>query len=649
MGWMVMKTFCKIWFGICIFVTMGIFGGAAQAANPDTCLGDGDGTADCRPPQASEFKYTWLPTAGLFGSWNQWNPAPTGCIVAVPQDNLEKAVQEGYGSNVACFGASICSASLESVEPALPLYASVFTDYPEQYETTVNFTTVESPTGVPQCKDTVNRKFQIRWERKVRCPSGYIGNNYTAPLNSYCYRPNFVQPPACRDSACPTPHPIDPISGAKLRVETDYVSASGLLKLVRYYHSYAYPRRGEAHFHPLGNHWQFGHESSLSVDSSKLHRMAYLDRQDGYTWIFQEFGGHWIPMLERQESLTFTPATAVLPAFWIFKTRANQMELYSETGRLLKTISHDGRQVSISYGQNGKILEISDDFKRKISANYDGESGVFKGFTDPEGNAFHYTIPEIGQGKQRVVTDVEYPDGARRRFAYGESGANETSLTSIYDENDKRYARFSYSSLGNAMDSELAGGVEKYYVWENSDVYPPSGNRVWYTTQKIANMLRPTHVQYTYEGYAKRLEYDISGNLTGQSDNIGKTCYAYDLSRNVETVRVEGVASNQACTLVTAANSTLPAGSRKISTYWHPDWQLPVRVAEPRRIITSVYNGQPDPTASGVKASCAPSDALLPDGKPIAVLCKRVLQSTSDFDGTAGFSAAVSASEPPQI
>jgi hypothetical protein len=40
-----------------------------------------------------------------------------------------------------------------------------------------------------------------------------------------------------------------------------------------------------------------------------------------------------------------------------------------------------------------------------------------------------------------------------------------------------------------------------------------------------------------------------------------------------------------------------------------------------------------------VIASCAPADALLPDGKPIAVLCKRVEQSTTDASGAAGLSA----------
>ena len=51
-----------------------------------------------------------------------------------------------------------------------------------------------------------------------------------------------------------------------------------------------------------------------------------------------------------------------------------------------------------------------------------------------------------------------------------------------------------------------------------------------------------------------------------------------------------------------------------------------------------VYNGQPDPSAGGVAASCAPASALV-DGKPIAVVCKKIEQATTDENGASGFSA----------
>jgi len=131
-------------------------------------------------------------------------------------------------------------------------------------------------------------------------------------------------------------------------------------------------------------------------------------------------------------------------------------------------------------------------------------------------------------------------------------------------------------------------------------------------------------------------------NVASRTDfNGSKSCYANDLTRNLETARVEGLAAATACpadasTYVPAANTP----QRKILTQWHPDWRLEVRRAEPKKITTSVYNGQPDPTAGGVVVSCAPSTALV-DGKPIAVLCKLVEQATSDASGAQGFAATV--------
>ncbi|MCH8179706.1 MAG: hypothetical protein IIA02_08015 [Proteobacteria bacterium] len=74
---------------------------------------------------------------------------------------------------------------------------------------------------------------------------------------------------------------------------------------------------------------------------------------------------------------------------------------------------------------------------------------------------------------------------------------------------------------------------------------------------------------------------------------------------------------------------------------------MKTKQAEPNKLTTWVYNGQPDPFNGGTPASCtspmygATSVAALPDGKPIAVLCKRVEQSTTDANGGQGFAATV--------
>ena len=84
--------------------------------------------------------------------------------------------------------------------------------------------------------------------------------------------------------------------------------------------------------------------------------------------------------------------------------------------------------------------------------------------------------------------------------------------------------------------------------------------------------------------------------------------------------------------MCSTALSSLPTGSRLISTQWHPDWRLETRIAEPKKLTTLTYNGQ--------GASCAPSTVLV-DGKPPAVICTRTEQATTDESGAAGFAATV--------
>jgi YD repeat-containing protein len=120
----------------------------------------------------------------------------------------------------------------------------------------------------------------------------------------------------------------------------------------------------------------------------------------------------------------------------------------------------------------------------------------------------------------------------------------------------------------------------------------------------------------------------------------------HDPVRNLETARVEGLTNADACASVLATGAALPGVSGKTSTQWHPDWRLEIRRAEPMKLTTWVYNGQPDPFSGGAIASCAPPQAQLPDGKPIAVLCKQVEQATSDGSGALGFGAALQSGVP---
>ncbi len=86
--------------------------------------------------------------------------------------------------------------------------------------------------------------------------------------------------------------------------------------------------------------------------------------------------------------------------------------------------------------------------------------------------------------------------------------------------------------------------------------------------------------------------YDANGNVTSQVDFAGnRTCYAYDLTRNLETVRLEGVASGLSCpaslqTYVPSAGTR----ERKITTSWHPTHRLRNVITEGNRTTDHDYD-----------------------------------------------------------
>jgi YD repeat-containing protein len=127
--------------------------------------------------------------------------------------------------------------------------------------------------------------------------------------------------------------------------------------------------------------------------------------------------------------------------------------------------------------------------------------------------------------------------------------------------------------------------------------------------------------------------YDSRGNVLSKDDFSGaRTCYAYDASDR-ETARIEGLANTASCSTMLAASS-LPAGARKTTTTWHPDWRLPTVVSLPLKKTTIVYNGQ------GTTCTTATS---LPGGKALPVVCQRVEQALLS-NGTVDTSVTASTS-----
>ena len=474
-------------------------------------------------------------------------------------------------------------------------------------------------------------------------------------------------------------NPIYPSSGAKRQTEFDYQSANPLLSFARSYDSStgAFISHFDIdielpgpflirHNQPLysaivtsynGNGgWEYNIPktfSKLTIDDAA----ASFTTVDGARVSFTRSGLQWVPNRSDFKDRLASSGSGNSTQWLLSRINEREFLVSDSNGRLLRKQLASGPSVTLSYdATTGYLSAVTDDFGRTVvvANNVDaGGHARLSSIVDPSGSVISYSYNASQQ-----MTGVTYGDLSSKTYVWDEP-ANSTGsvsaggkLTGIVDELGTRYATFGYAN-GRAVSTEHALGTNKFTVIDSRTGLPATGT---------VNVSYPTGASYTsvyagVNGQSREISntqpagsgcaaatssraFDANGNVATSIDlDDHRACYVSDLNSNFPVVRVEGLASSAACNSVTPAHVTLPPGSRKTSTMWHPDWRFEAKVAEPGRITTSVYNGQPDPFNGDAAASCAPSAALLPDGQPIAVLCKRVVQATTDPDGHLAFTA----------
>ena len=243
---------------------------------------------------------------------------------------------------------------------------------------------------------------------------------------------------------------------------------------------------------------------------------------------------------------------------------------------------------------------------------------------------------------------------------------DKSNYTGIVDENGDRFATYVYDDQGRVTHEDHAGTYNHSFVYSpgKTEMTTPDGVVVTTSFAEVNGFTRPvSRSQPAGTGCSastKSLDYDADGNVISETDfNGNRTCRVFDQSsqrRAIETMRQEGFKVSETCP-ASYNFAPLAVGQRRIWTEWHPDWILPIRRAEPQLVTTWVYNGQPDPTdtanpytrvwcvqhSDGVTAANA---VLLPNRKPLAVLCRKVEQPTSDLQGLQQPSTAKASGNP---
>ena len=434
--------------------------------------------------------------------------------------------------------------------------------------------------------------------------------------------------------ACPSSkkgNPIDFLTKAKVREETDYAGPQGLM-FTRLYSSIRYANVGNE----VTTGWRHNFSKSLSyvpitnavpVDRYTWDAQArdwfphpvsqasvWLNRPDGTALYFRKSAAAvgsqgFVSDSDVNYSLVGTLESDGSISEYSLRTPTDDVEKYDSLGRLSSINFKSGRSQSFTYSDSSTsaavaprpnlLIGVSDNRGRELHFAYDSNERM-KSMTDPAGQVFSYAFDNDGN-----LVSVTHPDGLKRVYHYNESAygggttLSKNFMTGISDEisagNLVRYGIFKYSSSGYAVSTELANSVEKYlFAYDYpSGITDPLGAVRTYGYVVVNGVSLQTYVSQPAgagcSASSSTMSYDANGNVSTRNDFNGvSTTYTYDLSRNLETSRVE-------------ASGT--AVARTITTQWHPSFRLPLLVAEPNRITTYAYDDHGNQTSMSLQAT----------------------------------------------
>jgi YD repeat-containing protein len=413
-------------------------------------------------------------------------------------------------------------------------------------------------------------------------------------------------------------NPINGGTGNKWQHELDLVGGATRLIFDRYYNASTTDNNGT-----LGSGWSHAYARSITIYSL----WAKVTRQDGKAYNFSQNAGVWASDADINDRLEEVKDSNGIRTGWRYITADHTVENYDAIGQLLSIVDPYGYMQTLTYSDAstptsiaptaGLLIRVTDSFGRQLNFTYDANSRLST-MTDLAGGSYQYAYDADNN-----LSSVTYPDDTpadstdnpKKTYVYGELSftANVSqphALTGIIDENNKRYATYTYDAQGRAIASEHAGGAGRVSLVYNSS------SRT--TVTDALNTARTYHFQ-TVLGVVKSagsdqpggsgcgasasaLTYDANGNVASRTDfNGNRSCYAYN-SRNLETVRIEGMAPGSSCPADLAAYTPAPNSSeRKISTDWHATFRLPVKLTEPGLETSYSYDDKGQVTLKSFK------------------------------------------------
>jgi YD repeat-containing protein len=385
-------------------------------------------------------------------------------------------------------------------------------------------------------------------------------------------------------------NPINAGTGNKWQHEIDFSGSAFSLGFDRYYNAST-----TSNASPLGAGWRHAYTRSGTVQLTGA--LITMQRNDGKSYNFQLSAGLWVADADVPDRLEELKDSANVRTGWRYTTAGKSIETYNAAGQLVSIADRSGLAQILVYSDAstpvavaptaGLLIRVTDTFGHQLNFTYDSNSRIST-LTDPAGGIYRYAYDANN------LASVTYPDGTGKTYHY-ENTAFPHALTGITDENGNRYATYTYDAKGRAVSTEHAGGAERASLVYNADgsttVTDALGTARTYQFQTLLGVVKSKgQSQPGGSGCgasASALTYDANGNVASRTDfNGNRTNYSYDLTRNLETSRTEGL---------TASGATTPA-TRTITTAWHPTFRLPVQITNGNQQTTYRYNPQGEVT-----------------------------------------------------
>ncbi|HSC09285.1 MAG TPA: DUF6531 domain-containing protein, partial [Steroidobacteraceae bacterium] len=470
----------------------------------------------------------------------------------------------------------------------------------------IRYTQIESAPGYPfneLCRQRNATTHEIinnwGWDQQTgTCPanSDQSGSNCACKdtfteANSTCgggKNNNSVCTPAGKPNPLLVANPCNAANGNKVERQPVYRGLHGLV-LELTFNSFHYSG------YRFGRRWRDSFDRRVLVDGANI----TVYRADGKTFRYAPSGGLWITDADTPDRLVELQNPPGTRTGWqFFVADGDELETYDVNGKLLTIQSRSGLVQTLTYsdgttGPNGGfvldangnattqtlpaglLIRVSDHFGRNLSFGYNSPLRVTK-LTDPAGSVYRFAFDAAAN-----LASITFPDSKVRSYVYNEQahtgGANlPGALTGIVDENNSRFATYQYDSEQRNVTNEHAGGAQRYtisYGAGSSTVTSPLGAVRTYNFQTTLGVFKNTGISGAVcpECGPASQTFDANGNVSSSIDwNGNRTNYSYDLTRNLETSRTEGL---------TSAGSTT-SDTRTIETQWHTTFRLPTLVTE---------------------------------------------------------------------